>query len=295
MTIAHQFEYYRPNTINEILDLLTKFNRRASILAGGTDLINWLREDIIAPDALIDIKNLAELNKIEVKDDGLRIGATVTFNELLSSHLIKEKFPLIQEMAIQVASFGVCNRATMVGNICSAVPSCDSGPILLVCDAEVIIRGIQGERKIPIQKWFVGPRKNALNDGEFVVGVVLPLPKSPNAGCYVKLRRYQGKDLAQASVAILHHREQTAVAFGAVAPTPFRSKAIEQLLSGNELTATLIGEAQKIAAREISPITDIRSSKEYRSHMIEVMLERGLKTVFSRLSGTGPEYGAGII
>lgn len=294
MTIAHDFHYYKPADIYEALELLAK-HEKACVLAGGTDLINWLREGSIFPDALIDIKGIAGLNAIELKNDALYIGALTTFSDLIDSKLIAKHFPMFQEMAAHVASMGVRNRATMVGNICSAVPSCDAGPVLLVYDAQVSVRGRDGSKEIPIQQWFSGPKKTVLQYGEIVTGLVIPVPAKNNAGCYVKLGRYNGEDLAQASVAIFSDYQQTRIAFGAVAPTPKRALEIEKIFVDKKISDALIKNAIALVEKEISPITDIRSTKEYRMHMIKIMLERGLKAVSDRLIGVGPEYGEALI
>lgn len=277
MTIAIEFDYHKPNDVREALKLLADYSGKAMVLAGGTDIVNLLRKEIISPAALVDIKGINELKKIELNDDKLHIGALTTFSEIIESDLIKEKFPLLKEMAEQVASVGVRNRATMVGNICFAVPSCDSGSVLLTYEAEVLINGPQGERKCPIGEWFKGPKQTALQEGEIVVGLVIPLPAKKHFGCYLKLGRYQGEDLAQAGVSIIAFPDEVRVGFGAVAAKPMRADKIEKLFAGKSITEDLVKEAVKLVASIISPITDIRATKEYRLKMVELMLARGLK------------------
>jgi len=296
MAIAHEFEYFKPKTLDETVELLVKYGSRAKILAGGTDLVGWLRDDFSKPEVLIDIKGIEGLSKIEFKDKILFIGPLVTFNMLIESEIIRKKYPLILEMSKTVASHGLRNRATIAGNICSAVPCCDSGPVLLVYNAEVHVNGSEGERRIPLSKWFMGPKKSALKDSEVVTGLIIPIPDKKHAGCYVKLGRYNGEDLAQASVAILALSDNRyRVAFGAVGPTPIRAKKIEALISGKQPVNKVIEEAMELVPREISPITDIRATKEYRTHMIKVMFERGVLTATERLSGKGSGYGTALI
>lgn len=296
MVIAHEFEYFKPKTLDETVELLVKYGSRAKILAGGTDLVGWLRDDFSKPEVLIDIKGIEGLSKIEFKDKILFIGPLVTFNMLIESEIIRKKYPLILEMSKTVASHGLRNRATIAGNICSAVPCCDSGPVLLVYNAEVHVNGSEGERRIPLSKWFTGPKKSALKEDEVVTGLSVSLPDKKHAGCYVKLGRYNGEDLAQASVAILALSDNRyRVAFGAVGPTPIRAKKIEALISGKQPVNKVIEEAMELVPREISPITDIRATKEYRTHMVKVMFERGVIAATERLSGKGPAYGTALI
>ncbi len=296
MAIAHQFEYVRPATLREAVKTLTRYGTRARVLAGGTDLVSLIAEDMVAPDALVDIKGIAGLDRIDFKNGVLSIGALATFSDLWDSPVIAKKFPVIREMTGWLASAGIRNRATMVGNLCSAVPCCDSGPILLVYDAAMLVTGPAGKRKVPLCDWFLGPRKTALKRGEIATGVAVPLPKKKHAACFVKLRRYEGEDLAQASVTVLALAGNSyGISFGSVAPRPIRSRRIETLLEGQPLTDDLVRQAVKLVPEEITPITDIRATKEYRTHMIGVMLERGLRAAAARLAGAGPEYGTSLI
>jgi CO/xanthine dehydrogenase FAD-binding subunit len=296
MAIAQQFEYLKPRRLSEAVRIISRYGSRAQVLAGGTDLIGLIADDAAKPDLVIDIKGISGLDKVELKTGVLRIGALVTFSDLKHSHILARKFPVVGEMAGWVASVGIRNRATMVGNICSAVPCCDSGPILLIYDAAVLVAGPARKRKIPVSAWFVGPRKTALKRGEIVTGLDLPLPKKKHAGCFVKLKRYEGGDLAQASVAILAlDGNSYRIAFGAVASRPIRAPKIEALLEGKALSGPLMEEAVRLLPAEIAPITDIRATREYRSHMVGVMLKRGLEAAVSRLKGDGPEYGVSII
>jgi len=296
MAIAHQFEYVKPGTLREGIQALARYGNRAQVLAGGTDLIGLMADEMVKPEIIVDIKGIPGLDKIEFKNGVLTIGALATFSDLRDSPVIAKRFPVIREMTGWLASVGIRNRATMVGNLCSAVPCCDSGPVLQVYDAAMLVVGPAGKRKVPLCDWFVGPRKTVLKRGEIATGVAVPLPKKKHAACFVKLRRYEGEDLAQASVTVLALAGNGyRVSFGAVAPRPIRGERIEALLEGNPLSDELIRQAVRLVPKEIAPITDIRATKEYRLHMIGVMLERGLRAAVARLAGTGPEYGTGLI
>ena len=295
MPILQAFEYFKPPTVREALRLLAK-HKTAAVLAGGTDLINNLKEELDQPAVVVDVKGIAELRGIAFKDNVLTIGAATTFSELIESKIIQAKFPLIAEVAKTVGSVGIRNRATMVGNICSCVPCADSGPLLLAYEADVIVRGNKGKRRVSAAKWFLGNRKSDLKQGELVTAIEISRPAAKHAGCYVKLGRYSGEDLAQASVLILAlPRREYRVTFGSVSPVPLRAHAIETLLNGHELRDDLIAQAQQLISQIISPISDIRASKEYRLHMCQVMFERGLRAAVQRLSGSSPAYGTSLI
>ena len=296
MPIAHEFEYVKPGSLEDAVAVLAERGAGACVLAGGTDVIAQLRDDVITPEVVVDIKGIPGLADIRATGERLFIGPLVTFTDIIESELIRESFPLFYEAAVNVASKGVRNRGTVAGNICSAVPSCDAGPVLLVHDARVLIVGPEGERDVPIDDWFVGPKKTDLRTGELVVGLELPASAHTWAGSYVKLRRYRGEDLAQASVAVLVSPEhEYRVAFGAVGPRPVRARKLEAAIKGRELSDEMLALARTHVAGETSPITDIRATAEYRAHMLEVMLERGLRAAAARLAGSGPEYGTSHI
>lgn len=291
MPLVHDFEYHKPATLAAAIKLLAKY-KKAAILAGGTDIIGEIKEGMAAPDALIDIKGLANLKKIEFKNGKLAIGSLVTFTQIIESKTIQNKFPVLSEVAKMVASVGIRNRATMVGNICSAVPCMDSGPVLSAYEAVINIKGPRGVRKIPIDKLFLGPRKISIKKGEIVTGITIALPDKKHAGCYVKLGRYSGEDLAQASVLILAMpKDNYRIAFGSVGPRPIRARNIEKLVNGQKLDDALITKVKELILKTVFPITDIRATKEYRMHMCQVMFERGIKAASSRLEGKGPAYG----
>jgi carbon-monoxide dehydrogenase medium subunit len=295
VAIENQFDYVRAKNLDEIFGVFPHY-KNPVILAGGTDLVEFLKTGVVQPDVVIDIKGLDLLKDIRLGNNILWIGAGVTFNELIESEIINEHFPVIAEMSKTVASVGIRNRATLVGNICSAVPCMDSGPLLSVYKANVITAGQIGERKIPIEQWFIAPRKTALFKNEIVKGISIQLPDKKHAGCFVKLGRYNGEDLAQVNLAILAFEDYSfRISFGAVAPIPVRAMRVERLLNRQKLLPDLLEKAKQILEEEIAPITDVRATKEYRMHMAKVMLDRGLYTAVDRLNGEGPAYGKRII
>ncbi|HOH78787.1 MAG TPA: xanthine dehydrogenase family protein subunit M [Candidatus Cloacimonadota bacterium] len=286
MAIAPTFEYARPRNLEEALRLKDQYRERALVLAGGTDLIANLREDMIHPELLIDIKDIPGLDKIVIEAGTLKLGPLVTFTQLIEFGPLGKSFPMLLDASRTVASVGIRNRATLVGNICSAVPSLDSAPPLLCHEAVVHCLSLEGERHIRIDDWFTGPRKTALKPDEIVTGITLQPVFHSGSGIYLKLGRYGGEDLAQAGWGILidganHYR----VAHCALGPVPARASKIEALLDGNQLNEALIQQAMDLVPEEISPITDIRSSKEYRTHISKVILKRGLLAARERLAG----------
>ncbi len=292
MPITSEFEYVKPKDMDEALHVFSLYREKASALAGGTDLVVHLKENLARPEVVVDIKALQELSGLTLKEGTLHIGALTTFSELIDSPVIKSKFPLLREASLTVASTGVRNRATVAGNICSAVPSADSAPALAVYDAEVLTRSLKGERRIAVGEWFTGPKKTALLPEEIVVAIEMKLPAKKHAGCYMKLSRYDGEDLAQGGIAVLAFSDNTyRLAVCALGPKPARCPKTEAVLNGNKLGEKLVSKAKETILQEVSPISDIRSSKEYRLHMTQIMLGRALEIAVARLFGKGPKYG----
>jgi carbon-monoxide dehydrogenase medium subunit len=294
--ILGSFEYHRPSSLDGALSLMARHGGGARPLAGGTDLVPRLKDGLEEPRAVIDLKGIAELARVEERGGALFVGACATFSDLLASKAVRERWPLLWEAARSVGSLGIRNRATLVGNICSAVPSLDSGPALLVHEAEVLVEGPSGPRSVPVTDWFKGPRRTALASGELVVGLSVPRVAGRHGGCYARLGRYAGEDLAQVGVAALAlEGRRYRVAFCAVGPVAARARRIEALLDGRALAPALLAEAAALVAEETSPITDVRASKEYRAHAAKVLLARALRTAVARLGRNGPPYGERVV
>lgn len=296
MSIALDFDYQKPSSVDEVVSLLVAHGPAARVLAGGTDLVGWMRDDLVAPDVVIDLKGVPGLNEVRTEGGVLRVGTLVTFTDVLESSEIADTVPLLVEMASTVASVGIRNRATVLGNICSAVPCCDAGPVLQALDASIEVAGPDGERSVDADGWFLGPRQTCLSEGEVALGLSIPIPSGRWGGAYVKLTRYGGEDLAQASVAVTATDTYGyRVSFGAVAPTPVRARRIEALLAGREPTDDLMAAAVDLVSEEIAPITDVRATKEYRLLMSGVMLRRGVHAAVARARGEGPPYGTRLV
>jgi len=295
MAIALEYEYFKPQALAEAVALKARFGAEGTFLAGGTDLVNNLSDEAVEPEAVIDLKGLKAFKKLEMSSRELFIGPLVTFSELIDFPTVKSHYPLLWEAAREVASTAIRNRATVAGNICSCVPCMDSAPPLVAYRARILIRGPEGEREVPVSEFFLGPRKTALKDNEVLSGILLPSPPKHGAA-FLKQKRYRGEDLAQSNVAVLAlEGKEYRVVFGSVGPTPIEAEKIEKLLEGKELTDDLLAEAKALVREEIAPIDDLRSSREYRLIMAEVMLERGLKAAVDRLKGRGPAYGAALV
>ncbi len=285
MPIPEEFDYIKAHSLEEALALLSQYGKKSKVLAGGTDMANMLKQGFPVPEMMIDIKGISALDCITLDGQTLFIGSLVTFSSLIKSALIRDRFNILWDAAHLVASTGIRNRATMVGNICSAVACMDSAAPLLVHEATIHLKSLKEERVLPVSQWFVDNRKTAIHEDELVTGVSVVLPTQKYAGAYQKLMRYSGEDLSQANVGVLALADGTfRVAFGSVGPVPKRSPKIEHFLNGKEITDAVLDEAKVMIETVIAPITDVRATKEYRMHMTKVMFERAVKEAMKKLS-----------
>ncbi len=275
-----KFEYLKPNSIKETISILSQYGEKAQILNGGTDLIVGIRDKIIQPEYVVDIKAIPQLNKITYSEQyGLHIGATVTLNEVSDSKIVQRNYPILAEACKTVGSYQVRNRATLVGNICNASPAADTTPPLLVLEAKLNIIGPKGEKIVPINEFFTGVKKNILKKGEIVTSVIVPSLGDEWTGVYLKQGRRKDVDLATVGVAVVSIRDEIRIALGAVAPTPIRAFKTEELLKGKTIDESLLEKAGESALTEVSPISDVRSSQEYREEIIKVLVRRAVLQV----------------
>lgn len=280
-----KFEYLKPDSIKEAISILSQYGGKAQILNGGTDLIVGIRDRIVQPEYVVDIKAIPGIDKITYSEqDGLNIGAIVTLNEISDSKVVQRNYPILAEACKTVGSYQVRNRATLIGNICNASPAADTAPPLLVLDAKINIVGPDGEKTVPINQFFVGVKKNILKKGEIVTSVTVPPIKDEWTGVYLKQGRRKDVDLATVGVAVVCIRDEIRIALGAVASTPIRALKTEELLRGKTIDELFLEKAGESALNEVSPISDVRSSKEYRAEIIKVLVRRAILQVKRRYS-----------
>lgn len=274
------FKYYKPQTLQEANQFLTQ-NDAAYVLAGGTDLMILLRRNFIDAKHIVDIKAIPEMDQLSYSDeDGAEIGARVVVNRLIGTDWVKEKYPALHQACETLASHQLRNRATLVGNICNASPGADLPPSLLVYDATVKIAGVDGEGDVKLSEFFTGVKKTVLKKGDLVVSVHLPPPGSNDKSVYLKQSRLKGHDLATVGVACRKNGEgRVSAAICAVAVTPLRLTELEKGLNEGELDEEKILWAAEEIQKHIKPISDVRSSAEYRKHIAGVLLKRGLRLV----------------
>ncbi len=268
------YDYVKCTGLNQAFQLLEK-GEQVYPLAGGTDLIVGMRGGKFVAKMLIDIKDLHELKVLKEDEKGITIGAAVTLNEVTLYPPVRENIPILAEGCHSVGSYSIRNRATIAGNICNASPAADTAAPLYCLDAVVNIVGSNGNRTVPIEKFFIGPGENALNKGELLHSIFISKPYPRGKGVYFKASRTGSVDLASVGVAVQNWGEEVKIAVGAVAATPVRAVSVEKAV--NENGEKDWSSVAKLACEDISPITDIRCSREYRYHIVEVLVRRGLE------------------
>jgi carbon-monoxide dehydrogenase medium subunit len=284
------FDYIKPHTLEEASSMLLEHNGAARPFAGMTDLLIRIERGFVHPQVVVDIKDLPGMaDLLVVRNGDLRIGAAVTMNQVALSPLVQSGWPLLAEGCASVASYQLRNRATVGGNLCNASPAADSAPALICYGASVHIFGPDGQRKLPLEQFFLGPGKTALQRGEFLTAITVPAPARGSAGHFLKLGRTPVGDISVMNVAVLGWPDSAApsstswrIALGSVAPTVIRAPEAERLLSQDTSPAGL-ETASEAAAAAARPIDDIRATAAYRTDMVRVLTRRGVERVLAEM------------
>jgi CO/xanthine dehydrogenase FAD-binding subunit len=294
-----RFSYLRPKNLKEACLMLAEHEEKARILAGGTDLLIKMRHRMVQPEYIIGISNIPHTDYIRIENQQLSIGANATIVSAAQDPQIQRYFPALAHAAAVTATVQIRNMGTVVGNICNASPAADTATALLVYDAGVVIMHTTGQRVLPLSDFFRGPGITALEPGEIVKELVVPLTACLSGSDYQKLSARSKVDIAAIGVSACLLADETEVvtaariAIGAVAPVPKRIDRAEKTLEGKKLTPALIKKAAQIAMDQASPISDTRASALYRKKMVEVLTQRALDSCMEQIRTklTGHEDG----
>jgi carbon-monoxide dehydrogenase medium subunit len=287
---VRDFTYLRPTSLGEAVGLLAEHRGKTKVLAGGTDLMLQLQDGLFAPDYVVDVRHVAELNGLDYDAaSGLIIGAATTLRRVETSALVREKYPHVSSAAGEIGSVQIRNLGSFGGNICTATPSGDGLPSLVSLDAIARIASIRGERTIPLATFFTGVRRTVLEPDELLVDIRVPAPTPYSSGAYIKLDTRPQMDLAIVGVAVTltlaGDREtikKAGICLGAVAVTPIRVPEAEEILIGRSATDDVLAQAGAAAARAARPISDVRSSAEYRREQCDLMTRRAVRQALER-------------
>jgi CO/xanthine dehydrogenase FAD-binding subunit len=274
----NDFQYLRPESVSEALRIKERFGAGARFLLGGTDLMVRVLKGRLEPEAVVDLKRVADLGASIGTDAGtVSVGARVVLSDLVRHEPIARLFPALAESASIVGSVQIRNRATLVGNVCNASPAADTVPALIAYGASVTIVGTGGSRRAPLESFFLGPGRTACGPTELVAAVHIPVPRPPSGSAFGRLTRRKGVDLATVNVACaIDCSGVTTFVFGAAGPTPIVARDDTGDLAGPDLPETRREELLAALVGRTRPISDVRSGREYRLAMLQTIGRRVL-------------------
>jgi carbon-monoxide dehydrogenase medium subunit len=284
MKRTEPLEIYQPTSLREASRIFLEKGPGGRFLAGGTDLVIAMKEKGHLPKYVVDLKRIPGLCGIRENNDGsLAIGALTTMREIETTRQIVTKYPFLAQSAAEVGSIQIRNRATVGGNMANATPSADVAPSLIALNAVAKLSGPDGDRSIILEEFFRGPGQTVMAPGEILTEIIVPASNPRLVGEYIKFSPREMMDLAYVGVAVAFVPgengggcEGVRIVLGAVAPTPIRARRAERALEGQPLTEATAEKAGQIAAEEAKPISDVRSSADYRRAMVGAMTKRAL-------------------
>jgi carbon-monoxide dehydrogenase medium subunit len=285
--VVKRFEIALPDTLDACQQALAD-GPDVKLVAGGTDLLPQLKNGVVSARRVVDLSGVPALKVLEpTAEGGLRVGAAVSARTLERSQPVRSRFAALAEGASVVGSYQIRNLATLGGNLSNAAPSADMAPPLLALDADLVIAGLRGRRRVPADDFFLGVRRTVLAPDELLVEIVIPAPEHGSGGTYVRHTPRRELDIAVVGVASqLTVRDgrcvKARIALAAIAPVPLRASAAEARLQGESISPALIDEAADLAVAATSCISDQRGSADFRRHLVRVLTRRTLTTALER-------------
>jgi len=281
------FSYLEPSNLDEALGLLAEHGDAAKLIAGGTGIINFMKQRLVRPRFVIGLRALRSLADVR-KDDGLAIGALATLQSLATSEMVRSAAPLLAEACGHVATVRIRCMATIGGAMAHADPNLDTPPALIAMDGRIVAHSPRGERTIPSDGFFTGYYTSVLAPDEIVTGIVIPRQPAGSGAAFCKFLPATQDDYATVSVAArvaLNGDDaitEARIALGAAAMVPVRARAVEAALAGKAADDEAIREASSLVLETIDPIADFRGSAEYKRKMAVVHVRRALAEAAAR-------------
>lgn len=289
--IPPEFEYHRPETIDQALVLLTQHGDEAKILAGGHSLLPLMKLRFAEPAHLVDLNFIESLRGIKESNGLIEIAAMTTESQLITSQLLLDKCPLIPNAASQIADPQVRSRGTIGGDIVHADPGNDHPAIMLALEASFVILGSDGERIVPASGFFLGAFDTQLEENEILKAIQVPVSVAGSGHAYCKLKRKTG-DFATAASAVSLVVDggvckKINIALTNAGATALKAEAAESILTGQTLSDLLIEKAVEKAMAICDPAEDLRGDREYKIHMAGEMTRRAIREAFAKATGGG--------
>lgn len=277
-----KFDYYQPESLKEAYGLMEKHGENARYIAGGTDIIWRIKQGVIEADALISLRGIESLAGVSL-NGGLTLGSMALFRDIERNSAIIGGYPSLAQAVSALANPQVRNVATVGGNLCNGAPSADCAPPLMVLEAELTLEGPGGKREVPIGDFFTGPGQTCMDRTEVLTQIKVP-KMAPNSGTIFLKKGRVTQDIAIVNAAALLVMEgkvcrKCRLTVGAVAAVPLRLTDVEELVEGQEIAPDLLDRAGEMVENAVTPITDVRSTEEYRRVMSGVLIKRAIKAV----------------
>jgi carbon-monoxide dehydrogenase medium subunit len=292
--MIHNFNYHRATSVQETLSLLEKFKEDYKIICGGQSLLILMRQGLVAPENLIDIKSVKEMRYIEYDPkNGLKIGAATTHREIEKSPFIKKHYPVLVEMEENLASIQTRNWGTIGGNLAHGDPAGDPGPILIASNATVKMASLERERILPLEDFFIDIFETSLEEGEVLTEIQVPILPKKTAVAYEKfniIKNHQGIVSVAASITLAEDGagcKDARIVLGAAAAIPLRAKEAEQMLIGNKIDTKLLESVGKKASEECDPVSDIHATETYRRYLIKALTTKITKKTWEQAKAAG--------
>ena len=279
--IPGSFAYHRPASVKEVVALLAELGDGARAIAGGHSLIPMMKLRLATPEHLVDLAGVADLKGIKADGNDIVIGAMTTQHDMVKSDLLGSKIPILRETALVIADPQVRYVGTLGGNVANGDPGNDMPAVMLCLGATYHVTGKGGERRIAAREFYQGAYFTALEPGEILTAIRIPVPAAGHGYAYQKLKRKIG-DYATAAAAVVlamsRNGEVASASIGLtnVAETPLWAEEAATILLGSKLDAATVKKAATAAEAIASPASDTRGPKQYRIKMAGVMLARAL-------------------
>lgn len=281
-------QFFAPRKIEEALEILSKYGKEIKVIAGGTDLLIQYYDRLYEVNGWLDLKNIKELKDIRINKNKIEIGAMVSHAQLEKSEDIKEYFPVLNQAAADIGSPQIRNRGTIGGNIVNASPAGDLLAPLIAYKAKFKLLSIQGEKIVPAEEFFIGPKKTILEPAQLLTQIILPLPSERTYGCWIKIGKRKALIIATITLALVvemaednKNVKDVRTCLGSVAPTPIEIEEIREKMIGKKFSELDFNQLGQIVEDKISPIDDIRGTREYRKDVAKNIMINALKEIDS--------------
>lgn len=272
-----EFEYFVPKSLQEALQLIVQYGPEAKVIAGGTDLLVQMKQEVISPKYLINIMKIPEMQFIKKEKDWLRIGAATKWNEIVDFCAKDDKYTALYEASHSLGKIQVRNMGTIGGNLCTASPAADSAPAILALNGRVKLACLGRERTLDLEDFFKGVNVTALAPNEIMTEIQIPSIQKGTGSAFLKITRV-GADISKISCAVAVERQgeictSCQIVLGAVAPVPLKLKDANITIGGKHVDSSLLDEVGRKVYEGIKPITDIRSTADYRRQVAAVLFK----------------------